>query len=116
MHGEYLRIQTGDEELVGQIKKDYRQARIDAQTRAILEFAEKITRDATTITKDDIEHLRGLGLEDEQILEAAEVAGFFNYINRVADALGVEMDMNKRRAGAEHGAPRDGELSQSQGT
>lgn len=57
-----------------------------------------MTRDATSLKKKDIDALRESGLNDEQILEAAEITGFFNYINRVIDALGVQSDLEERRA------------------
>jgi uncharacterized peroxidase-related enzyme len=78
--------------LVKQLAEDYRKANLDCKTLAILEYAERITRDAASITKDEIQSLRERGLSDEEILHAATVACYFNYINRIADALGVELE------------------------
>jgi len=49
----------------------------------------KLTRDATKIGKDDHERLRSAGFDDQAILQITLIAAWFNYINRVADALGV---------------------------
>ena len=49
-----------------------------------------VTRDATEVTARDLDALRGQGFRDEDILDAVEIIGFFNYYARMADALGVE--------------------------
>ena len=51
--------------------------------------AVQITRDATRISPADHERLRGVGFDDKGILQITLIASWFNYINRVADALGV---------------------------
>ena len=58
----------------------------------MLEYVEQVTRDATRITPDDHERLRGVGFDDRGILQITLIASWFNYINRVADALGVGRD------------------------
>jgi alkylhydroperoxidase family enzyme len=55
----------------------------------MLAYAVKITRDATKIQPDDHEILRSAGFDDTAILQITLIASWFNYINRVADALGV---------------------------
>jgi alkylhydroperoxidase family enzyme len=60
-----------------------------AQDRVMLEFAEQITRDATRVTPAFHERLRAVGFDDRGILQIALIASWFNYINRVADSLGV---------------------------
>jgi len=55
----------------------------------MLAYAVKITRDATKIQPDDHELLRSAGFDDTAILQITLIASWFNYINRVADALGV---------------------------
>jgi uncharacterized peroxidase-related enzyme len=78
-----------DEELVGALQKDYRTAPISEQDRVMLDFVAQLTRDATRITPDDHERLRASGFDDRAILQITLIASWFNYINRVADALGV---------------------------
>ncbi len=80
---------TLDEKFVEQLKKDYTQAELSAQDRAMLDFVVKITRDATQISPRDHERLRAAGFDDRGILQITLIASWFNYINRVADALGV---------------------------
>ena len=91
-HGDDLREQVNEDQLVRQIKTDYRSANLDATTRAILEFAEKVTLAAYTVQSSDLDLLRSHGLDDETIFDVVEITGFFNSINRIADALGVELE------------------------
>ena len=89
-HAEDLRTVSGDEELAQRIKEDYRSAPIDAATRALLDFAVMVTGDATKVRPQNLDALRAEGFRDEDILDAVEIIGFFNYYARMADALGVE--------------------------
>ena len=91
-HGEDLREQVNADRLVRQIKTDFRSAPLDPVTRAILEFAEQVTLAAYTIQPSDLDLLRSYGLDDETIFDVVEIVGFFNSINRIADALGVELE------------------------
>jgi alkylhydroperoxidase family enzyme len=78
-----------DEGLVEALKADYRSAPISNQDRVMLEYVEQITRDATRISPDFHDRLRAVGFDDRGILQITLIASWFNYINRVADALGV---------------------------
>jgi uncharacterized peroxidase-related enzyme len=80
---------TLDKELVAALEKDYTTAPITSQERVMLDYVVKVTRDATKVRKDDIEALRTAGFDDRGILQITLIASWFNYINRVADALGV---------------------------
>ena len=91
-HGEDLREQVNEDQLVRQIKTDFHSANLDATTRAILEFAEKVTLAAYTVQPSDLDILRSHGLDDETIFDIVEIVGFFNSINRIADALGIELE------------------------
>ena len=55
----------------------------------MLDYVVKLTKDATMVRKDDHEKLRAAGFDDQAILQITLIAAWFNYINRVADALGV---------------------------
>lgn len=55
----------------------------------MLDFVVKLTKDATKITRKDHEALHEVGFDDKAILQITLIASWFNYINRVADALGV---------------------------
>ncbi len=75
--------------MVEALAKDYTTAPITPQDRVMLDFVVKLTKDATKVWKDDIEGLRAAGFDDQGILQITLIASWFNYINRVADALGV---------------------------
>jgi uncharacterized peroxidase-related enzyme len=80
---------TLDEELVRALQADYRTAPIAERDRVMLDYAVQLTRDATRIGPEHHERLRAAGFDDRAILQITLIAAWFNYINRVADALGV---------------------------
>ena len=80
---------TLDKGLVEALEKDYTTAPISPQDRVMLDYVVKLTKDATKVWKDDIERLRSVGFKDRGILQITLIASWFNYVNRVADALGV---------------------------
>ena len=71
------------------LEEDYRSAPISEQERVMLDYVVQITRDATRISPADHDRLRSVGFDDKGILQITLIASWFNYINRVADALGV---------------------------
>ena len=71
------------------IREDWRTAPIDERDRAMLGYVDTLTRDATKITREDLDKLRSAGFDDRAILQMNLIASWFNYINRVADGLGV---------------------------
>jgi uncharacterized peroxidase-related enzyme len=71
------------------LEKDYASAPITSQERVMLDHVIKLTLDATKVSKEDIDGLRAAGFDDRGILQITLIASWFNYINRVADALGV---------------------------
>ncbi|MGE5414882.1 MAG: carboxymuconolactone decarboxylase family protein [Syntrophomonadaceae bacterium] len=80
---------TLDDALVAAIRRDYRTAPIDERDRVMLDFVVELTRDATRITRAHHDRLHAVGFDDRGILQITLIAAWFNYINRVADALGV---------------------------
>lgn len=68
---------------------------------ALCVFAEKLTRTPAAMTEDDIVKLRSVDLDDRAIHDATQVIAYFNYINRIADALNVEPETFIRHWGAE---------------
>ena len=80
---------TLDQELVAALEKDYREAPITEQEKVMLDYVVQLTRDATRISPKDHDRLRAVGFDDKGILQITLIASWFNYINRVADALGV---------------------------
>jgi uncharacterized peroxidase-related enzyme len=78
-----------DDQFAESIRKDFRSAPISDQDRVMLEYVEQLTRDATHIGPAHHDQLRAAGFDDRGILQITLIASWFNYINRVADALGV---------------------------
>jgi uncharacterized peroxidase-related enzyme len=75
--------------MVEALKRDFRSAPISEQDRVMLEYVVKLTRDAVQCGPEDHNKLRAVGFDDRGILQITLIASWFNYINRVADALGV---------------------------
>ncbi|HET8948071.1 MAG TPA: peroxidase [Candidatus Polarisedimenticolia bacterium] len=80
---------TLDDDFVAAIRKDFRTAPISEQDRVMLEYVETLTKDATRLGREDQDKLKAVGFDDRGILQITLIASWFNYINRVADALGV---------------------------
>jgi uncharacterized peroxidase-related enzyme len=80
---------TLDKELVEALERDYTTAPITPQERVMVDYVVKLTKDATQVHPEDHKKLRSAGFEDKAILQITLIASWFNYINRVADALGV---------------------------
>ncbi|HEV2761353.1 MAG TPA: hypothetical protein VGV38_00060 [Pyrinomonadaceae bacterium] len=74
------------------LREDYTKAPLSEADRAMLDYAAQVTRDATRVSPADHERLRRVGFDDRAILQITLIASWFNYINRVADALGVGRD------------------------
>jgi uncharacterized peroxidase-related enzyme len=82
-----------NDEMVAALQKDYRTAPISEQDKVMVEYVVKLTRDATQCSPADHDKLRAVGFDDRGILQITLIASWFNYINRVADALGVGRDI-----------------------
>ena len=78
-----------NEELVAALRRDYTQASLSDQDRTMLNYVAKLTKSPREITPEDLEKLRRVGFDDTAILQINLIASWFNYINRVADGLGV---------------------------
>jgi uncharacterized peroxidase-related enzyme len=78
--------------MVDALQRDYRTAPISEQDRVMLDYVVKLTKDATKVSPEDHATLRRAGFDDRGILQITLIASWFNYINRVADALGVGRD------------------------
>ena len=78
--------------MVRALQDDYKSAPISEQNRVMLDYVVQVTKDATRISPKDHEGLRAVGFDDKGILQITLIASWFNYINRVADALGVGRD------------------------
>jgi uncharacterized peroxidase-related enzyme len=87
-----LRVQSnGKNHLVAQLKRDWRNADLAEADRAMLEYAEKLTVNPSGSTRSDLDKLRR-HFSEEQIYDIVLIASLFNFIDRIADAFGVELD------------------------
>ena len=77
---------------VHRIASDWRLAGLDSANEALCAYAEKLTKTPEAMLPDDLAVLRQQGFDDRAIHDATQVICFFNYINRVADALGIEQE------------------------
>ncbi len=90
-HGAKLARLAG-EELARDVARDYREANLAARDRVLLDFAVAVTCEPAERTADDLARLREYGFDDAGVLRALEIAGYYNSINRVVLALGVELE------------------------
>lgn len=81
-----------DEDLIAALKADYKTAPVTEAERAMLDYVVQLTKDATGVSPAYHERMRAEGFDDKAILQITLIASWFNYINRVADALGVGRD------------------------
>lgn len=95
---------AGLDAFVCQIVDDWRQAPLSGRFGRLVEFAEKVTRSPAACTESDIAELRAADWSDEAIHDAVQVIAYFNYINRVAEGLGVAPEESLPLWGA--GRPR----------
>lgn len=77
---------------MAKLEEEYTKAPLTDQERAMLDYVVQLTRDAKRIGQNHHERLRTVGFDDTAILQITLIASWFNYINRVADALGVGRD------------------------
>jgi len=79
--------------MVMSLRDDYRTAPISEAEKVMLDYVVQLTKDAVKITPKYHERMREVGFDDRAILQITLIASWFNYINRVADALGVGRDV-----------------------
>jgi len=80
--------------------KRWRDLDLPERDRALCALAEKLSATPTRMTEDDWRPLRALGFDDRACLEVAHIVGVFNYLTRLADGLGLQLDEETARAGA----------------
>ncbi|KWW98224.1 hypothetical protein TH66_19205 [Carbonactinospora thermoautotrophica] len=103
-HVRSLGAAIGDKARAQLIALDYRHvADLSERERALADLATKITEDPRSVGEADFERLRGLGLDDQDILEAIEIAAIFNATNRISIALGVVPDKEFFEKGGSYG-------------
>ena len=77
---------------MAQLKADYRDADLSPANRAMLDYADKLTHSPWEIEEVDVQTLREAGFSDAAILDINQITGYYAYVNRLADGLGVELE------------------------
>ena len=90
-HGGFLRLHSGDDQLASALLADYAQSGLTEEDQAMLEFAVKLTLEPAAADRDDVEGLRDAGFDDEEILAIVLITGLVNFMNRLAQGLGVDV-------------------------
>jgi len=85
-----------DDSTAAQIEEDYRLAELPVARRALADYAVKLTQSPSLMGPSDVDALRRCGFDDDQITNANLVASYFNFINRVAEGLGVDLEPEMR--------------------
>ena len=85
-------MESGNEELARQVQIDWRVADLSEREQALCTYAEKLTLTTQKMTPADLNPLKSQGLGDAGILDLTQVVAYFNYINRIADGLGVDLE------------------------
>jgi uncharacterized peroxidase-related enzyme len=97
-HGGFLRRQSGDAQLVSDILRDYTIADLSDADRAMLDFALKLTLRPSSVTRGDVDSLRAAGYEDREVLSIVLTTCLINFMNRLADGLGIDVAPDYQKA------------------
>ena len=85
-----LRSETDDQKLVDEVADNWKKSSLTEQQKAICYLAEKLTLNPGKIVKKDIQKIIDFGYVDKEVSEIVQIISYFNYINRVADGLGLQ--------------------------
>ncbi len=91
-HSGALRRLIRDDGLVDALQVDPLAAPVPARERALLRYAVRLTREPASVTRADLDAVRAEGWDDRAILDLNHVVAYFNYVNRIADGLGVRLE------------------------
>lgn len=91
-HRRGLRRLLGDDALLERVEGDFETAGLDARRLAMLRYAARLTKDPGGVERGLVDDMRAAGLTDLDVLHVAEVTGYYAYVNRIADGLGVELE------------------------
>ena len=95
-HSAALRKYVTDGQFVNQLAKDIGSVKLGSKERKMLEYAIKLTERPDSISMDDIRELRLESFGDEEILHIALIVSYFNFVNRLANGLGVSLEPDQR--------------------
>lgn len=89
-HAAALDAYWRDQALVKRFASDYRSGELSGRIRAVLDYADALTRSPASVAETHIRALREQGLEDDEVLAVNLIVAYFNFVNRIAQGLGVE--------------------------
>lgn len=95
-HEKDLRSVVESDEQRQAVQDNYRSARLTPREVALLDYAVKLTKHPLDVRRTDLDALREHGINDEQLVDAVHCIGYFNFINRVLDGLGVDPEPSMR--------------------
>ena len=81
-----------DSQVLHAVLEDCKSANLEKKDIFMLQYAEKLTRQVSSISERDIKGLRKFGFSDRDIFDVNQVVAYFNYVNRIADGLGVNLE------------------------
>ena len=81
-----------DSQVLHAVLEDYKSANLEKKDIFMLQYAEKLTRQVSSISERDIKGLRKFGFSDRDIFDINQVVAYFNYVHRIADGLGVSLE------------------------
>jgi len=84
------------EKVLSGILDNYKSAPISEKEKVMLDYAVKLTKKPAAVKKDDLDQLRKFELSDRDILDLNQVVAYFNYVNRTADGLGIELEADHK--------------------
>ncbi len=97
-HGGFLRRQAHDSQLASDLLHDFSGADLSDANRAMLDFALKLTLRSSSVASEDLDELREAGFEDHEILSIVLITCLFNFMNRLADGLGIDVPREYQKA------------------
>ncbi len=89
-HAAALEAWWKDADRVARLRRDPATAELSPREAALVEYALGLTREPAALTEGDLAPLRSAGLTDEEVLQANMITAYFNFVNRIAEGLGVE--------------------------
>ncbi len=90
-------METGDHTLVKHLKTDPANVPLEPQEKAMIDFALKLTREPSAVKREDLDALKQRGFSEEQVIDIVLITCTFNFMDRLADGLGVELDPQMQR-------------------
>lgn len=92
-----IRDDSKKNKLLEQLLNDYLAADISDAEKEMLKYAEKLTKNPSSLVKKDVDNLKKFNFIDRDLLDINQVAAYFNYVNRTADGLGVELEEDYKK-------------------